>query len=487
MSECRGVEDGIHLVDMEDGFPEDMYTFTTLKDLFQATATLGPNIERVVEKLLPITCVISDITMTVAHKVAVQFGLPSVGFTCLGLLNLSAKYYTPRLLDEGLLPLQLHDSSADGVGPQQAIRTLHRTPSAEEAAAYAQKVTCVPGMYPVQLGEFHLPLVTSSCDHSNFLFHHFVVDQIENIVHNRDWMLANSFYELEAAIIEPMQRDMGVKLSTIGPLVVTPTTCDGSPNVSDVAESRKGSLWPPEDAKCMQWLDKQERQSVIYVSFGSLMHVKPDVLQEFLLGLEDSGAPFLLVLRSNVVNTEGNGSEEGCAGVAQNGVDGILPWGFPERTKDQGLVVSWAPQASVLRHPATAGFLSHCGWNSILESIACGVPMLCYPFTTDQPMNARYAVSVWKVGLEFQRRPDGSVERQEVASKVRALVTEEGAQCRLEAMRWSGIARKAVEEGGSSYNHMAAFVADMRSRAQEAARIAKENGGGGECARICRT
>jgi hypothetical protein len=463
---------------MEDGFPEDMYTFSTLKDLFQATATLGPVIERVLEKLLPITCVISDITMTVAHKVAVQLGLPSVGFSCLGLLNLSAKYYTPRLLDEGLLPLQLH--SADGV-PQEVIRSLHRTPTAEEAAAYAQKVTCIPGMYPIQLGEFHLPLVTSHCDHSNFLFHHFVVDQIECIVQNRAWMLANSFYELEAAIVDPMQRDMGVKLSTIGPLVVPPTTCDGSFNVSDIAESRKGSLWPPEETKCIQWLDKQNPQSVIYVSFGSLMHVKPEILQDFLLGLEDSGVPFLLVLRSNVVNTEG--SEAG-SGVDHN-VDPILPSGFPERTKEKGLIVSWAPQISVLRHPATAGFLSHCGWNSILESISFGVPMLCYPFTTDQPMNARYAVSVWKVGLEFQRRPDGSVERHEVATKVRALVTEEGTQCRLEAMRWSGIARKAVEKGGSSYNHMAAFVADMHSRAQEAA-FAKEKCQG-ESATICRT
>lgn len=460
---------------MEDGFPEDMYTFTTLKDLFQATATLGPIIERVVEKLLPITCVISDITVTVAHKVAVQFGLPSVGFSCPGLLNLSAKYYTPRLLDEGLLPLQVH--SADGV-PQRVIRSLHRTPSAEEAAAYAQKVTCIPGMYPIQLGEFHLPLVTSSCDHSNFLFHHFVVDQIENIVQNRDWMLANSFYELEAAIIDPMQRDMGVKLSTIGPLVVTPTTSDGSFNVSDIAESRKGSLWPPEDTKCIQWLDKQKHQSVIYVSFGSLMHVKPDILQEFLLGLEDSGVPFLLVLRSNVVDTEGS---EG-SGVGQN-VDPILPSGFSERTKDKGLIVSWAPQSSVLRHPATAGFLSHCGWNSILESIGFGVPMLCYPFTTDQPMNARYAVSVWKVGLEFERRPDGSVARHEVDTKVRALMTEEGTQCRLEAIRWSGIARKAVERGGSSYNNMAAFVADMHRRAQEAAFVNCE----GDSTTICRS
>lgn len=188
------------------------------------------------------------------------------------------------------------------------------------------------------------------------------------------------------------------------------------------------------------------------------MHVTKDKLQEFVLGLEDSQAPFLLVLRPNVVD-----------GGRQNAVSEILPLGFEERTKSRSLIVSWAPQLRVLGHPATAGFVTHCGWNSLLESISMGVPMLGYPYAADQPMNNRYNVSVWKLGLEFVGQPGGILDRHEVAVKVKALLMDEGeGGLTARALAWKEVAQKTVNKGGASYHNTAAFVADMFRRAQGA-------------------
>lgn len=150
----------------------------------------------------------------------------------------------------------------------------------------------------------------------------------------------------------------------------------------------------------------------------------------------------------------------------------VLPLGFEERTKARSLIVSWAPQLRVLGHPATAGFVSHCGWNSVLESISMGMPMLAYPFFADQPINSRYCVSVWRTALEFETTASDEegrhyLERQEIAAKVKALVTE-GEGVRGGAIAWGEAARKAVAVGGSSYLDMAAFVTDMYRRAHEA-------------------
>ena len=402
--------------------------------------------------------------MVEAHKAAIHLGLPTVAFSTQSALTLSAKYYCHRLVGEGLLPLPKPASTTDRTLAKDRVRTLHQIPSAEESAAFAREVTCVPGMYPVPLGDYFSALLVN--DLSNYLFQFFSCVQMDNL-RNSDWILMNTFHELEAPIIDAFQQDTGINLTTIGPLVAidminhpegganSDNNNNNNNNSSDLTHT--GSLWPVEESKCMAWLDKHNPKSVIYVSFGSLMHVTADKLQEFVLGLEDSQAPFLLVLRPNVVD-----------GGRQNAVSEILPPGFEERTKSRSLIVSWAPQLRVLGHPATAGFVTHCGWNSMLESISMGIPMLGYPIAADQPTNNRYNVSVWKLGLEFERQPGGILDRHEVAVKVKALLMAKEGGLTARALAWKEVAQKTVNKGGSSYHNTAAFVADMFRRAQGA-------------------
>jgi hydroquinone glucosyltransferase len=135
----------------------------------------------------------------------------------------------------------------------------------------------------------------------------------------------------------------------------------------------------------------------------------------------------------------------------------VLPEGFETRTKDRGLVVdSWAPQIGVLSHPSTGGFLSHCGWNSTIESILHGVPMVAWPLFAEQRMNAFFLVKEMKVAIEAQKGADGLVRREEVERAAREVMEGDGGmemkKRMAELMRQ---ARFAMVEGGSSYNALA--------------------------------
>ncbi|KAG5589098.1 hypothetical protein H5410_039612 [Solanum commersonii] len=48
-------------------------------------------------------------------------------------------------------------------------------------------------------------------------------------------------------------------------------------------------------------------------------------------------------------------------------------------------------------------FLTHCGWNSTLESISLGVPMVAIPQWTDQPTNAKLVKDVWEIGVRAKQ------------------------------------------------------------------------------------
>ncbi|KAA8549332.1 hypothetical protein F0562_001016 [Nyssa sinensis] len=192
-----------------------------------------------------------------------------------------------------------------------------------------------------------------------------------------------------------------------------------------------------EDTDCITWLDKQAPNSVIYVSLGSLASMDEKELAETAWGLANSDQPFLWVIRP--------------ASVAGSEWVELLPEGFKEAIGEKGLIVKWAPQKDVLAHGAVGGFLSHCGWNSTLESISEGVPMICWPSFGDQMVNARYVSHVWRVGLELENE----LERREIERAVRSLmVDKEGEEIRQRVIDLKEKIALCMRDGGSSCNSL---------------------------------
>ena len=152
-------------------------------------------------------------------------------------------------------------------------------------------------------------------------------------------------------------------------------------------------------------------------------------------------------------------------------LDAILPEGFLERTKDRGLVVkSWAPQVDELNHPATGAFVTHCGWNSTMEGIIAGVPMLCWPLYAEQKMNKIFMTEDMGVGVEMEGYRAGFIKAEEVEAKVRLVMeSKEGKQLQARVVARKKEAEAALEIGGSSYAAFFQFLLDAVNLGEELA------------------
>jgi UDP:flavonoid glycosyltransferase YjiC (YdhE family) len=144
-------------------------------------------------------------------------------------------------------------------------------------------------------------------------------------------------------------------------------------------------------------------------------------------------------------------------------LDALMPEGFLERTKDRGLVVkSWVPQVEVLRHRATGAFVTHCGWNSVLEAVSAGVPMLCWPLEAEQKMNKVCMTEDMGVAVELDGYMAGFVKADEVEAKVRLVIEgEDGRQLRARVAARKEEAEAAMAEGGSSRAAFVQFLLDV--------------------------
>jgi hypothetical protein len=179
----------------------------------------------------------------------------------------------------------------------------------------------------------------------------------------------------------------------------------------------------------------------VYVNFGSHTVVTPEQLAEFAWGLAASGHPFLWSIRDDAVRSCG------------------LPPEFVAETAGRCRVTAWCPQEQVLRHPAVGGFLTHNGWNSTCESLAAGVPMVCWPGFADQYINCKYACEVWGVGV----RLGDEVRREQVAMRVREAMGSE--EIKASAARWKAEALAASYPGGSSRENVLSMVRALCSTA----------------------
>lgn len=244
-------------------------------------------------------------------------------------------------------------------------------------------------------------------------------------------LICNTFEALEESELSRLHEYFRSPIFSIGPFH----------KYLPSSSSSSSSLLAP-DQRSITWLDTQADKSVIFVSFGSVVEIDETELLEMAFGLANSEQPFLWVVRPGLVR----GSE---------GLES-LPKEFLEKLSGRGHIVNWAPQQEVLAHPATGGFWSHCGWNSTLESICEGVPMICLPSFGDQRVNARYVSEVWRVGFLLENGwESGSVER----AIRRLMVEEEGQEMRRRAMQLKEMANLCLKPGGSSHRSLESLVA----------------------------
>ncbi|XP_031115292.1 anthocyanidin 3-O-glucosyltransferase 5-like [Ipomoea triloba] len=222
------------------------------------------------------------------------------------------------------------------------------------------------------------------------------------------------------------------------------------------------------DGMIMQWLDKQPRESVLYVSFGSGGTLSAEQITELAWGLELSEQRFIWVVRPP--SKRGPDDAFFTTGQGADGTPNYLPEGFNTRTQKQGLVVPmWTEQALILKHPSTGGFLSHCGWNSTLESIKNGVPIIAWPLYSEQRQNASLLTEELGVAIRPKKLPTkGIVGREEVKTLVKTMLqSNEGKEMRERVVKLRMSAEKAISIGGSSYNSMCELLNTIEKRRSE--------------------
>ncbi|KAK3034820.1 hypothetical protein RJ639_033725, partial [Escallonia herrerae] len=349
-----------------------------------------------------VTCIISDAIMSFAFSAAQEIGIPSVGFRTSAACSFVCNLHCGRLVERGLIPLK----DASSITSKYMDTTID----------WLQGLT-----KSIRFRDF--PTIIQTRDLEDPMFE-FVMGET-NRTSQASALIFNTFDALEHDALEAISA-IYPRVFSIGPLHLLTNQLQKEGPLSSIGSS----LWK-EEPECLQWLNSKEPYSVIYVNFGSITIMSPQQLIEFAWGLANSKHNFLWIIRPDLVS----------------GAAAVLPPEFVEATRGRSLVAGWCPQEEVLNHPSVGGFLTHCGWNSMSESLSSGVPMLCWPYFSDQPTNCRYACTDWGVGMEI----NGDVKRDEVEKKVRELMGgKKGEEMRNKAMEWKRKAEEAISLNGSS-------------------------------------
>ncbi|XP_031492917.1 UDP-glycosyltransferase 83A1-like isoform X2 [Nymphaea colorata] len=250
-----------------------------------------------------------------------------------------------------------------------------------------------------------------------------------NSVRGLSHILCNTFEELESPFLHLINN-----VIPIGPLLA-----------ANKAKHQPSSIWA-QDWSCIDWLNQQPSSSVIYVSLGSTTVLSRHQLGELAHGLELTGRPFLWVSIPDLMDSSGGT---------------VYPEGFMDRVAKRALIVGWAPQKEILSHPSVACFLTHCGWNSTMEAVSNGVPMLCWPYFADQFLNQTSIIELWRVGLKLAKDDNEIVGRDEIKEKLELVMNYKGMRERVANLKEKG--KKATMKGGASARNFEGF-ADMMKK-----------------------
>nr|CDM82433.1 unnamed protein product [Triticum aestivum] len=250
-------------------------------------------------------------------------------------------------------------------------------------------------------------------------------------------VVINTFDELDAPLLDAMSKLLP-PVYTVGPLHLT--VRNNVPEDSPVA-GIGSDLWKEEDAP-LRWLDGRPPRSMVYVNFGSITVMSNEHLLEFAWGLANTGYAFLWNVRPDLVKGDG----------------AALPTEFSAAMEGRSMLSTWCPQEKVLEHEAVGVFLTHSGWNSALESICGGVPMVCWPFFAEQQTNYRYKCTEWGIGMEI----GDDVRRAEVEAMIRETMEgEKGREMRRRVLELRGSAVASARRGGRSMRNVDRLIHEV--------------------------
>ncbi|XP_066393524.1 DIMBOA UDP-glucosyltransferase BX8-like [Miscanthus floridulus] len=354
-----------------------------------------------------VACVVVDGQWYKMLGAATRVAVPALALRADGAATFLSMLDTPRLVADGYLPIK--EERLDEV---------------------------VPGLEPLRVRDL---IRMDGSDDETVL--RFITSNAEAVRASSAGVVLNTFEGIEGRELAKIRRELsGRPAFAVGPLHL-----QASPAAA--VGAGRGQFQHAPDCSCLAWLDARPPRSVLYVSMGSMARVDRAVFEETAWALAASGVPFLWVLRPGSVVRGGAGG----AGADADAEDEVprVPEELRETVRHRGKIVAWAPQREVLVHPAVGGFWTHCGWNSMVEAISEGVPMLVQPCFAEQIVNARYVTHQWGVGFEVGK----PLERTAMARMIRRLMAGElgphqGPRERARLLMTQ--AKQCVAEGGAA-------------------------------------
>ncbi|TVU49756.1 hypothetical protein EJB05_01090, partial [Eragrostis curvula] len=386
----------------------------------------------------PVSCVVPTYLMSFVLDVAAELGIPSMLLWGCSAGALLGHMKLRDLRHQGYIPVK-------GTYQERELEAV---------------IDWIPGLPSMRLGDFS-GFLRRMDDPDSFGLR-FNETEATNCT-KAGAVLLNTFEGLEPDALAALRAELP-RVFTVGPLGTLLAAGHGA-----AAEKKKDGGGPgqadePDDAPCMSWLDAQAPGSVVYVSFGSHAVLTPAEVTELAWGLAAAGRPFLWSVRDDLVSRAGGATAASPTGAAA--VLAVLPPEFfassaLSPTTCSFLITSWCAQERVLRHRAVGCFLTHGGWNSVCESLAAGVPMVCCPGFADQYTNSKLAADVWGVAARLDEGLGGGpvIRREKVAARVREVMLGKGINKRVAT--WKVTAEAAARPGGTSYDNIQSVVKAM--------------------------